>query len=455
MWLIEGGFAERAMQQLRGVNWTAHMQEFAGGVPLQSTPYAVEDDIAYLSLSGPLMRGMSSMQEMMGGTSTVMFRRAVAQAANDPGVKGGVFEVDSPGGTVDGTPELAAAIRDFAARKPLAVYVEGLACSAGYWAASQAGHIVASRGAKLANIGGFCLLEDPTREEVNAGRDPVLIRSGRHKAIGFPGAPITDENRAMIARWMSAPVEDFFNEVAAARNLSVETIRDMEAAVFNARDALENGLIDEIGGIEQAVAWVKQQAAIVAPRAAVPVGMGAGRPQGVSMNPIQTIQAGLAALGIGAGDETAPEPTAAATLTTATATLQEHPLLAACREQGITGPAALKALAANAALGEQYTAAVRAEAKAEYIRAVGQDKADPERLAAFDTASFADAKALRDTWAETADAKFGAKAKVTPPVMGEPVKVHDLTGSQPIAVESPNAIYARRAEQAAGNGKGA
>lgn len=452
-WALNAAYANTVVPVLNAVDWAVHM---ASGrwddddEPKPEAAYTVTDGIAALDLNGPMTRGRTSMQSMFGGTSTLALRKAMRQAAADPNVSGILLRVDSPGGEVDGTADLAAAVKAAGAKKPVLAYVDGAADSAAYWTASQATEVWAGATSRVGSIGTYTTLTDSSEAARAEGFRVHVVKAGAHKGTGVPGTEITPAALSRVQETVNGINDEFLMAVQTGRGLSAEAVAEAaDGEEFHARRALDMGLIDSIGSEDEAMERLRAMAKERKPMDAVDsfralLGMG---PRGADM------AGGQSATASDTADAT-PEPAA----TLAVGTITEHPLLAACREQGIADAAALKTLAEQAALGEQYTAAMRAEAKAEYIRAVGQDKADPDRLAAFDTAGFKDARNARDLYRGAADAKFGTGRDEKPVPASAPTPVAN------VAVDVDNASDPERLEKliamtnigrtATANGKG-
>ncbi|KKK50600.1 hypothetical protein LCGC14_3123420, partial [marine sediment metagenome] len=95
-----------------------------------------------------------------GGTSTEAVGRDVGKAAADLSIKTIILDIDSPGGSVAGTRELAARVRDARDIKPVIAQVDSIAASAAYWVASQATELVSTPGGAVGSIGVIAVHED-------------------------------------------------------------------------------------------------------------------------------------------------------------------------------------------------------------------------------------------------------------------------------------------------------
>lgn len=217
--------------------------------------YTVDQDgVAVVRLVGSLQKGMSKFGD---GTSTIAARSALRAAVADERVRGIVIATDSPGGTVSGTPQLAEDIAIASANKPTVAFVDDLAASGAYWAASQTARIIAIPSADIGSIGVMAVLEDTSGKMEREGVQVHVITTGEQKAIGADGVPVLPEHLAIIGDRIAEKAEMFFAAVQGGRALSDEQMAEIkDGRVMSASAALEAGLIDEIGTFEDARAYV-------------------------------------------------------------------------------------------------------------------------------------------------------------------------------------------------------
>ena len=121
------------------------------------------------------------------------------QAAEDPGVREIILDVDSPGGEVAGTEELAAVVAEARTRKPVTAIVNALAGSAAYWIASAATRIVSTPSGLTGSIGVLATHVDLSELERKAGIRVTEIVAPTGKADGSEHRPLTETGRAAIA----------------------------------------------------------------------------------------------------------------------------------------------------------------------------------------------------------------------------------------------------------------
>lgn len=252
-WAIEPSRAALLWDVARRIDLAAHVSQ-AERPPLKSEAMRqpVGSDgryIAVLTATGVLMKQRSSLS---GGTSTVQLRRDVRQAANNPDVAAILIAIDSPGGTVAGTDDLAADVRAAAAKKPVWAQVEDLGASAAYWLASQAARVYAnSPTALVGSIGTIIRVYDVSRAAENEGVKTLVFATGDLKGAGTPGLPVTADQQAYFQRLVDSAQESFDRAVTDGRKFSPHQIKAVRSGeVFSATEALRLGLIDGIQSLD-------------------------------------------------------------------------------------------------------------------------------------------------------------------------------------------------------------
>lgn len=203
---------------------------------------------AVIPVMGPITRYATPMSFLCGGASTEEISAALTEALSDPDVADIVLQIDSPGGTTDGIPELAAEIRAARERKPITARVDTVAASAAYWLASQASRVEVTPSGSVGSIGVFGVHMDRSQQMAMAGVKPTIIAAGRYKTEANPYEPLSDEARAEIQRSVDAFAEMFIADVAAGRGTTAERVRAEfgEGRMVRARDAVTRGMADAV-----------------------------------------------------------------------------------------------------------------------------------------------------------------------------------------------------------------
>jgi signal peptide peptidase SppA len=210
--------------------------------------------VAVIPMYGVLSQRMDLMSDMSGGTSVEGLTRSFREALADPDIGAIVFDVDSPGGQVEGITELANEIRASRGAKPIVMVADAAMNSAAYWLGSQADEIVAIPSAQVGSIGVFGEHREQSGADEQAGETYTVISAGEGKATTNPHLPLTDEGRAEL----QAMADDFYAlfvaDVAAGRGVKASVITDeWKAQVFTAKRAKAAGLVDRIDTLDATV----------------------------------------------------------------------------------------------------------------------------------------------------------------------------------------------------------
>lgn len=214
-------------------------------------PSPVSDKIAVIVAEGAIMPG----QDLAGIVGSESLIARIARAQMDPSVKAAVLRVNSPGGSALASEEIREALSQFRqSGKPLIVSMSGTAASGGYWIATAADQIWASPSTVTGSIGviGIVPSLEGAMDAMGIGLDGVSTTE-LSQAGNILRAP--DENMQMIYQ---ATIDDtyqrFMQLVANARNMSVAEVDAIgQGRVWSGEQALELGLIDELGNQQQAI----------------------------------------------------------------------------------------------------------------------------------------------------------------------------------------------------------
>jgi len=252
----------------QGVTFTAEEIQARLGAVQPREPQRVET-VAVIPLQGILAKKMNMMTRMSGGTSLEQFIAQVRAAVDDESVRAIVIEGDTPGGTVEGCIEAATALYGLRGKKPIVAVADPLLASAGYWMTSQADEIVACPSASVGSLGVFTMHNDFSAMNERVGVKPTYIFNGAYKVEGNPDEPLSDEARAFMQARVDERGEDFIKAVARGRGISAAKVRSDfgQGRVFFAKQALEAGMIDRIGTLEETIArYVGRRGGVVVTR---------------------------------------------------------------------------------------------------------------------------------------------------------------------------------------------
>jgi protease-4 len=184
--------------------------------------------------------------------------KALKELARDSRVRALIVDIDSPGGTVVGSEELFQALRRVAAKKPVVAVMGTLAASGGYMTALGGDHILARQGTITGSIGVIMQTADVTGLLGKLGIKAESIKSAPLKAVPSPFEPLTDEGRAATRAVVLDMYDMFVGMVADRRGLDAEEAKKLaDGRIYTGRQAVALKLVDEIGGEEEAKAWLE------------------------------------------------------------------------------------------------------------------------------------------------------------------------------------------------------
>jgi protease-4 len=226
------------------------------------------DAIAIVGGEGAILTGAGDSGFGAGSSiASDVTAEALYDAIEDDAVKAIVFRVSSPGGSPTASEQILAAVRAAkAAGKPVVVSMGDYAASGGYWISSEADWIVAQPSTLTGSIGvygGKFVLADALGR---FGVDMREISVGGEFADAYsPDEPFTPEQRATFAASMDQTYEEFVTRVARGRDLPVERVREIaRGRVWTGAQARGLGLVDQLGGLNEAVNKAKALAEIPA-----------------------------------------------------------------------------------------------------------------------------------------------------------------------------------------------
>lgn len=210
--------------------------------------------VAVISLTGPIADGNNNsglLGEVAGITPTAV-RDQLEEALSDGSVRAIILKVNSPGGSVAASQEIAEDIRRANDEKPVIVFVGDMAASGGYYISSVAEKMVAKEGSLVGSIGVISQFTDLSGLYNKLGIKVQTIKSGVHKDMG--ARALTDEE---VAKWQVLSDEiynQFINFVAEGRGLKVEKVRSLATGeLFTGTRAKDLGLIDYVGDWQTAL----------------------------------------------------------------------------------------------------------------------------------------------------------------------------------------------------------
>lgn len=227
-----------------------------------SLPGRREPTIAVVTVAGPIVSGRGGPQALPLSRSSAggdTIAAALREVAADDDVKAVVLRVESPGGSVNGSETIWREVcRVRAAGKPVVASMGAVAASGGYYVSMSADAILASPGTITGSIGVITgkLVARDLKERLGVGSDTV--RTNANADAWSTNASFTPEQHALVEAEADLFYDDFVQRVAEARQLSVADVEVVaRGRVWTGADALERGLVDELGGLRAAVRRAK------------------------------------------------------------------------------------------------------------------------------------------------------------------------------------------------------
>ena len=203
-----------------------------------------------MSLGGKV--GVVEVKGVINDSEDVV--EALKTFADSPSVKAVVVRIESPGGGVAPSQEIYSAIRQLRESKPVVASMGGVAASGGYYIASACDTIVANPGTITGSIGVIIETGNVQGLLEKLGVQPEIIKAGLYKDMGSPVRPMTDVEKALFQEMIDSVHTQFITAVALGRNMDKDQVRALaDGRIFSGEQAKVAGLIDALGGLEDAV----------------------------------------------------------------------------------------------------------------------------------------------------------------------------------------------------------
>ena len=200
----------------------------------------IHANLQKIELSGPIMDVSKTLED-------------IQKAKEDKNIKGILFVVNSPGGAVAPSVELAYAIKELKDIKPVVVYASGVIASGSYYASIWANKIIANPGSIVGSIG--VIMQGVNVEELmqKIGVSTQTVKAGKYKESGTPTRKWFDYEEKQLQSVIDDTYNMFISDVASARNLDVKNHNLFaDAKIFTSKQAKEVGLIDEVATLSYA-----------------------------------------------------------------------------------------------------------------------------------------------------------------------------------------------------------
>ncbi|MCK4737010.1 MAG: signal peptide peptidase SppA [Sulfurimonas sp.] len=222
--------------------------------------FAPKDDVDFtpnnlqqINLTGPIIMVSDVIQE-------------IDDAASDNSIKGVLVVVDSPGGAVAPSIEVAYAIKRLKEKKPVVVYASGTLASGGYYASIWANEIMANPGCMVGSIGVIMQGADMSELMSKIGIKSQSVQAGKYKKVGTGDREWKSYEINELNKVINGTYDLFTSDVATARGLDInKRDRFANAHIFTAAQAKKVGLVDSLGVSYDAKLRVAQLSGVVHP----------------------------------------------------------------------------------------------------------------------------------------------------------------------------------------------
>lgn len=221
--------------------------------------------IAVVRVEGLLVTGLGgSMAWFEAAAGSDGLVSTLGSLEGDPNVRAVVLRVNSPGGTPAAAQEIAAAIDDLqASGKVVVTSMADTAASGAYWIAATTDHVTANPGTVTGSIGVIMELANYQELYRKLGIEHETLTSGEHKDMGSTTRELTAEEREILRSMIQDLYDQFVEAVADGRGLTRDEVLALaDGRVFTGNQALEAGLVDSLGGLDDAVEKAASMAGI-------------------------------------------------------------------------------------------------------------------------------------------------------------------------------------------------
>jgi protease-4 len=230
-------------------------------------PNPRQHHVALIYAAGPIRRGRSGRGPLSGGAmGSDTISAALRAATGDEGARAIVLRVNSPGGSYVASDTIwREVVRARNAGKPVVVSMGDVAASGGYFISVAADAIIAQPGTVTGSIG--VITAKPVVSELlgRAGVTTDSVAEGAHSEMFTTSRPFSEEEWALVNGWLDHIYADFTGKVAEGRRMPADRVHELaKGRVWTGADALANGLVDELGGLDRAAAVARRRAGLPA-----------------------------------------------------------------------------------------------------------------------------------------------------------------------------------------------
>ena len=198
--------------------------------------------LAIIPVKGVIGKNLSELESLCGCCDIHDVEEMLEECERDPSIKTIILDIDSPGGTSVGVPELANRIKNCS--KEVISFTGSECCSAAYWLGSQASAFYATPSSSVGSIGVYIAFPDCSEAYKMEGVKMDVIKSGMYKGAGIPGTSLDENQRKMLQQEVEDIHGDFKEAVKSVRSFVEDS--SMEGQQFSGKRAAEAGLVTSL-----------------------------------------------------------------------------------------------------------------------------------------------------------------------------------------------------------------
>lgn len=249
-WMIDQQYADAMFPYIQSLLNASQPMAVAQGEDRFNEFLGIEDGVAHLSIKDAIMT-----MDFCGSLGSSSIASLLKQLNNNPKVEGLVLHLNSPGGSVYAGAEITEALKAFT--KPKASFVQGYAASAGYWIAANTDKIImANKFSELGSIGVMVSLMDSTEANAKEGYKVISIYAPQSSEKNLEVREALAGNDKPMKASLKKTADLFIGDLEASRPGINDKAK--KGAMYMAEEAIEMGLGDSIGTLQDAVAFVKE-----------------------------------------------------------------------------------------------------------------------------------------------------------------------------------------------------
>ena len=183
--------------------------------------------------------------------------------ADNDKIKAVVLRINSPGGSAYGSEQIWKAVSVVKSKKPIVVSMGDYAASGGYYIACNTDRIFAQPTTLTGSIGIFGIFPNIGGLTDKLGIKFDNVKTNKYSDFGATYRPMNTEERAILQRYINNGYELFTKRCAEGRNMNIDSLKAIaEGRIYSGTDAMRLGLVDEMGGLEEAITFAAKKANI-------------------------------------------------------------------------------------------------------------------------------------------------------------------------------------------------